>query len=519
MQGLRSLSRSRQTVSQAAFWLTAFTVLNKLLSLAQQVMLGRVYGASADTDAFAIAQIVPLMIGGLIGGSLTLCLIPIFADRDRQPPGALSGLALILGAGLALLSATFCASAKPTMGFLGHGLDATTMALTVRLFAPLTSLILFVGLAGILTTSFHTQDRFVVPAAAVNVLYVGGIAGIMLRPVLGIDGLAWGLVAGGLAQAVILALFMGRDWLHRPAIDVRLAGAVARSFVPVFVGSAISTLYLVIDRSFATSFPTGYVAGFTFAGNLMTIPSQLVVLNLNSALFPSLVRSRTRSDEFSRLFVSALSWGSFLVLPAVLVLWAWSQPLVKLLFGSNHFGVEAVGLTSRILVAYTASAVGLALKDTASNALIALGSEQIPMLVGVASLAFSVLLKVIWLPRSGYTAIATSTGLASLLNAVVLLALLARRVPVPWQELWHRSLQKLLPCGLGMLAVVWPLRARAAAGGPASWVLPIAGGVAYAGLCLLLHVPEATFLWARVRMLGQRIGGCMGKRRDGSAGR
>jgi len=65
--------------------LTAFLILQKLLALAQQVMIGRVSGLSAEADAFYIAQTVPLLAGGLIMVAVTSTLIPVLrSGEDRR---------------------------------------------------------------------------------------------------------------------------------------------------------------------------------------------------------------------------------------------------------------------------------------------------------------------------------------------------------------------------------------------------------------------------------------------------
>jgi putative peptidoglycan lipid II flippase len=498
---LRSIVSSRQSVAEAAVYLTAFTLLSKALSAVQQILIGRTFGATAETDAFSIAQIVPLLMGGMIAMALTTSLIPVLANRQAFRPGALSGVLLTL-TGMLLAMSLVCWTFQSTIvRVLGHGLDQQTASIASRLVKLMSSLILVMGLGGVLTAFFYANSRFLLPAITSSLLYVGGIAGILLKPLLGIDGLAWGLLVGSALQLLVLGLSVDKSWFQSPVFEPGVVWGLLRSFVPVFLGLAISTFYLIIDRSFATPFPSGYVASYNFAGNLMTLPLQMIVGNIANALLPSLVALKTRRAEFADMWGKALAWVSFALAPAIVIMLTWSRPLVRLLFHSEVFGLEAVSFTGGILAAYSLAILGLAMKDISTVALIALGKERVPMLIGMGGLLLSVLLKVVLMPRWGHMAIAYTTDLASILNGLILLALLSWLLPLNWRRIVHPSGWKVLVAGLAMV-VCWLLFRRVASvdEGLTGWLyVPVVGAV-YLLACAALRVPEWRALLARARL-------------------
>jgi putative peptidoglycan lipid II flippase len=511
---ITSVISSRQSVSQAAVYLAAFTLLNKLLSVIQQILIGRVFGATADTDAFFIAQIIPLLLGGMVAVALTTSLIPILAQRQALSRGVLSGLVLALLGMLLLLSLSSAISDDAIVHVFGPGFNESTATVARRLLRPMSSLILLMGTSGIFTAFFYAKSRFLVPAAAACLLYIGGIGGIfLLKPWFGIDSLAWGLIVGGALQLLVLSLFVERSWLQTPVFEVGVFLQMLKTFLPIFLGLAISTLYLVIDRSFATSFPAGYVASFNFAGNLMTLPSQMVVVNITNALLPSLVLLKTRKGEFSELLGNALTWIGFLLVPATVVMLTWGQPLVRLLFHSESFGLDTVSFTSDILVAYSFAILGLALKDISTTALIALGRERLPMLIGFGSLLLSVLLKLILIPRLGHLAIAYSTDVASALNGLVLLLVLSQLLPLNWRHLLHLSGWKVLVAG-SIMVVFWLLFRSLAPvnGGLTGWLYVLTAIGIYVLTCAALRLPELGALWGKIAYV--RLGSSRGQETD-----
>ena len=503
---LKTLSSARQSVSQAALYLSFFALLQKFLSVLQQILIGRLFGISADADAFFVAQAVPFMLGGMIAISLTTSLVPVVSRRPELRPGVLAGLALSLVGMLLSFSLLSLVLDSAVIGVLGYGLTEGTAATAERLFALMSSLFILMGSSGMLTAIFHAGSRFLVPAVAACLPYLGGIGGLfLLKPILGIGGLAWGLIIGAAGELLLLSLFVEREWLQRPVFQAQAWRDLLRTFVPVLVCTAVSTLYLVIDRSFATAFPTGYVSSFNFAGNLMTIPLQMVVTNIAVALFPSLVSLRARKIDFATLFGNALVWAVFLVVPGLVIVRTWSQPLVRLLFHSESFDMSAVNLTSTVLMAYSYALVGLTLKDMSSIALIALGRERWPMLIGVGSLALSILLKLALVPRFGYLAIAYSTDVACACNGLILLWFLSRLLGLDWRRLGYIA-GKMLVAGAVMVAY-WLLFRHIAAvdRGPSSWVYLVTSGGVYLLACVALRLPQPGLLWQRVASIGHRV--------------
>ncbi|MGH9645560.1 MAG: murein biosynthesis integral membrane protein MurJ [Bryobacteraceae bacterium] len=421
-----------RNISRAAFLLTAFMLLQKLLALGQQVLIGRVIGLSAEADAFYIAQTVPLLVGAWIMASLTNTLIPMLRTGDSRRT---AGLLLSILALLALSTLALFVCGGWVVGVLGHGLAPATARMSVRLLREMTILIFLMGATGILNALYYRYSRFLVPSIASCLLYVGAIGGVFLKPWLGVDGFAWGVVAGAIGQVVMLCWFVGPQDLRQPQFDGKQLAGFGKSFSNILVTLAVSAFCVIVDRAFASSGRAGTVTGVTLASNLMTIPSAMVVTSLNSALLPAFVQAREDKGAFAALFRHALVYMIFFIGPGSLILFFGSEPLVRLLFHSGKFDAHAVHVTAGLLTAYSVGIFGMALKDVFSNALIALGREWIAMLAGVLSLGASIALKLIYLNPEYPTWIATSTSIAMWIGAVLLLA----SVPVEWMRFWREQ--------------------------------------------------------------------------------
>jgi len=427
-------------LTRNAVVLTAFLILQKLLALAQQVMIGRVSGLSAEADAFYIAQTVPLLAGGLIMGAVTSTLIPILrSGEDRRA----SGLFVNILALLALSSVVLWAFAPGVVRLVGHGLSRFSADTSVRLLREMAVLLLFQGASGILTALYYRRFRFVIPSIGGCLLYVGGITGVALRPWAGVDSFAWGMVAGGAAQVALLCLFAGRGEWHRPIFGWQPLAGFSASFLSILIASGVG-VNLMVDRPFASFGHAGTVTAVTIATSLITVPSTMVVFSLNSVLLPALVSLGEDRKAFAAMFRHAFSYVALFLGPANLILFFAGAPIIRLLFHSARFDADSVQMTSILVSAYSLGIFGAALRDMLGNVLISRGREWIAMAAGIAGLAVSILLKLLYLNPENPAWIALSTSIATWISAAIVLAGTAVVIPVDWLRLWREGGRRLM---------------------------------------------------------------------------
>ncbi len=426
-------------VTRNAIVLTAFLVLQKLLALMQQVMIGRVSGLSAEADAFYIAQTVPLLAGGLIMVALTNTLIPILRSGDDRRA---AGLYVNILALLAVSSLVLWAFAPGVVGLIGYGLPRPSADIAVRLLREMAVLLLFQGASGILTALYYRRFRFVIPSIGGCLLYVGAITGVALRPWTGVDSFAWGMVAGGAAQVLLLSSFAGRQEWQRPIFSWQPLAGFSTSFLNILIASAAG-VNLMVDRPFASFGHAGTVTAVTIATGLITVPSTMVVFSLNSALLPALVSLREDRKAFAAMFRHAFSYMALFLGPANLILFFTGAPIIRLLFHSARFDNDSVQMTSTLVAAYSLGIFGAAFRDMLGNVLISRGGEWIAMTAGIVGLAVSILLKLFYLAPESPAWIGFSTSIATWTSAAIVLAGTAVLIPVDWLRFWRESGRRL----------------------------------------------------------------------------
>jgi len=99
------------------------------LSLAKAVIVARYFGTTSRMDAFAIAVLIPNLLGALVAGSCASALIPALALAERHGPAERAHIfrayLLLSGAVCVVLCVLLALLADPAIAVLASRFDAT----------------------------------------------------------------------------------------------------------------------------------------------------------------------------------------------------------------------------------------------------------------------------------------------------------------------------------------------------------------------------------------------------------
>jgi putative peptidoglycan lipid II flippase len=290
-------------------------------------------------------------------------------------------------------------------------------------------------------------------------MYFCGLTGLWLTT----DGLATNLAvslsvgAALQAAALFLLLFRGGS-LGRPQWRHTGIRELASHALPVLGCNAISTLFLVTDRSFAATLGPGQVAALSYVYSLITMPTQIIVNAVIGVCMPGWVSAGRNPRAFSESVTRALSLLSFALLPIAVGMTMAAEPLTRLVLGSTRFTPAQIDSTGQLLALYCPAILGFAAKDALTAAAVAQGRSFAALCVGAGSLLVAIAAKLLLAPHYGVTAIAHGTSLALALSIAGLLGVLSVSDSVSGEALaiprrfWHHSKGALLSAALALAA-------------------------------------------------------------------
>ena len=275
-----------------------------------------------------------------------------------------------------------------------------------------------------------------VPALAPVFYSLGIILGIVLfTPALGIFGAAWGVVLGTILHFLIqLPLAKKLGVVYQPVFDYHNSTVkkIGRLMLPRTIGLAVAQIDYTVDIILASLISTSSLIYFNFAQHLQMLPVGLFGATIAQAALPSLAETAEKQGllAFKKTFLSCFHQILFLVLPCSVLLIILRIPIVRLVFGAARFDWEATVTTGLVLAFFSISLFAQSLVHLLARSFYALQNTKIPVVIGGLSVLSNVLLSVIFILIFHWSvwALALSTSIANILNALLLLFYLDKKV-------------------------------------------------------------------------------------------
>src|SRR5690606_20646049 len=199
----------------------SMTMVSRVLGLARDVVLARMFGPGDGTDAFFLAFKIPNFLRRLFAeGAFNQAFVPVLSEYRSQRSHAdvkrlVDSVAGRLGTVLVLLSAIVIVAAPLLSIPIAWGFrdEPGKFDMFVDMLQITFPYLLFISLAAFAGAILNSYDRFAMPAltpALLNVALIGFavyVSPLMVRPEM---ALAWGVLVAGLAQFVFQLPFLAR---------------------------------------------------------------------------------------------------------------------------------------------------------------------------------------------------------------------------------------------------------------------------------------------------------------------
>lgn len=475
---------------------SSMTFLSRILGFVRDMLIARVFGAGAMTDAFFVAFKIPNLLRRLFAeGAFSQAFVPILAEyKNRQGIDATRQLVNQVASALTLILiavAILGVIAAPWITYMsapGFSSTPDKFDLTVDLLRITFPYIVFISLVALAAGILNTWSRFSVPAFApvlLNVAMIGATAWAAPYFDPPILALAWGVALGGVLQLAWMLPHLARiGMLPRPTRRFDDPGLVRilKLMAPATLGVSVAQISLLINTVFASFLASGSVSWLYYADRLMEFPAGMLGVALGTILLPSLAKHHADNSpaEYSRLLDWGLRLTLMLALPAAAALAVLAVPLITTLFHYGAFTAHDVAMTRQALMAYSLGLVGLILVKVLAPGFYARQNIRTPVKVAVFTLLATQIMNLAFIVPLGHAGLALAIGLGACLNAALLLHLLKKQAIYRPQPGWARfSLKIALAVGLMAAGLHF-------AAGEAAWWIDASFGARSVRLMLLV---------------------------------
>ncbi len=451
----------------------SMTMVSRVLGLARDVVLARMFGPGDGTDAFFLAFKIPNFLRRLFAeGAFNQAFVPVLSEYRRQRTHAevktlVDSVAGSLGAVLLGLTVLVVLAAPLIAIPLAWGFrdNADKFDLFVDMFRITFPYLLLISLTAFASAILNSYDKFAIPAltpALLNIAMIG--AAVLLSPYMGRPevALAVGVLIAGVAQLVFQMPALARlRLLPIPALNPQHEGVrrVMTLMIPALFGVSVSQINLLLDTFIASLLVSGSVSWLYFSDRLVELPLGIFGIAIATVVLPSL--SRKHADKSLTEFAAMLDWAFRMVLliaiPASLALILLAQPLIITLFQGQNFSVDDVIKVTSSLQAYTLGLVAFMSIKVFAPGYYSRQDTRTPVRIGILAMVANMVMNIllVFVLDFAHTGLALATSLAAILNATLLLLGLIRQKVFQFQAGWSVFLLRMLLANVLMSVFLW----------------------------------------------------------------
>ena len=516
------------SVSTAAMIVMTSMVISRLTGFFRETILSWKVGLSWVQDAYVAAFTVPdMMYFLLVGGTISAALVPFLSgklERDEEQEGwraasSFINVVFIIMVLLCGLGMIFAPQIIPAVapGFAQK--SPQTQELSIRLTRILFPSVSFIMLAGICNGVLNSYKKFAAAAYGPSIYNIGCAISILLFADTEAESMvrvAYGVAASAAIYFLLQLSFVIKKFkYYKPVIDLADKGyqKLFGQAVPSLLSSSITQVNVIISTAFVSlAALEGGLAAFRNANTLWQLPHGIFAMGIGTAMLPTLAGKYASGErhEYKNLLMRSLTTVLFVALPSAVGFIVLREPLVRAVFKwGGKFNEADVTLVASIIVMFAMSIITQSIVSIMNRAFYAIQDTKTPMMIGIVSVFLNLGLGLVFyrFVDLGAAGMAQVYSIISMVNAVLLLLLLNRKVNGIYMDRLWRFTVRAVPSALVMGIVLTvlesiPLRLDT----KALQLLYLTGEIilgvaAYSGMMLLMKAEDAKYL---IKMLKVR---------------
>lgn len=401
---MKMIGREIRGLHEAAYLLAVFALISLILALVRDKLLAYSFGAGNILDmyyaAFRVPDLIFVSIGSVVSASI---LLPYFIDKfgtgEDEGRHFFDSMFTVFFGAMVVTAAVAYILAPHLVPFVlpgfRSGAEQHILVDTMRimLMSPF-----FLGLSNLFSSLTQMKHRFLVYAASPVVYNLAIIVGVVfLYPVLGVQGLAFGVGIGAFLHMLIQVPFMASERLlprFTALIEWKAIKKIVLTSFPRTLTLSANQIASFVLVSLASLMTVGSISVFNFAFNLQSVPLTLIGASYSSAVFPTLSRLYYEKNipEYLEKMITAARHIIFWSMPITILFMVLRAQIVRTVLGAGNFSWADTRLTAAMLALFTISTIGQSLIVLFVRGFYAEGKTTKPLLINVISASSIVIL-------------------------------------------------------------------------------------------------------------------------------
>lgn len=525
---------TQKTVTKAAGIMMVAILLSRILGLVRDMVISGYFGQGRNTDLYYAAFKLPDLLFYLIaGGALSAAFVPVFVeylskDDKEQAWELFSVIATVMAVfviGFIIIGELFARQLVPLVATPGIEDSAALdhLAYLTRIILP-SQFFFFMG--GLMMGCLWAHNHFVAPGLGpsiynIGIIVGGAIAGSQIGAQ-GVEGLAWGALAGAFAGNFLLQMLTLRRYgvKFRISFNIHHPGAVKvwMLMLPAVFSLSLTYVDVYINGLFASYLFEGAISSLDRANRLMQVPIGIVGQSVAIGFYATLAAqyAMDKMCDFRETVNYGLRSIAFIAIPATVVMIVLRVPIIQMLFQHGHFSTEDTQQVAAPLVFYSIGILAWSVHPLLARAFYSMRQTWVPVLTGTGMTAVFVPLNYVLMKAmehtqfGGHSGLAMATTVAAVGDMILLLYFIRLKAGGIGAKRIVTSMTKIAVASAVMGAAMWAvlsgvnaidmtgLTFKVSAG--LRLIIPLGvGGALFVLMSKVLRIEESATVWAMVR--------------------
>ncbi|MEI6039860.1 MAG: murein biosynthesis integral membrane protein MurJ [Candidatus Berkelbacteria bacterium] len=435
----------KNSLTAASVILMITLTLSNVLGLIRDHFLTQKIPTELLSAYYAAFRIPDLIFNILILGAITSAFIPIFTNlvaKEKEDEAWLvaSSVVNIAFVFLVCFSIVLVLIMPIITPLVVPGFDSSRQEIVTNLARIMLLSPIFFGLSYIFGGILNSFKRFMVYSLAPLVYNITIILGtLFFADHFSVYGVAVSVVVGAFLHFLIqlpVAIKLGFRFNAKIAWDHWGVKRIGLLMIPRSIALGANQIMLLIFTGIASSLGGYSIAVYNLADNIQTMPMVVFGTSFATAIFPTLSEavSRDRYDEFIAQIIKYTRIILFFMIPIIVMIVLLRIQIIRLIFGSGHFGWDQTMATANTTAYLALSLAFTGLQPLFSRAFYALHNTKVPMIGTMVGVVASIILGKILSLKLGVEGLALGYTIGSMIGTIFLYIMLKKHSAWPEEK-------------------------------------------------------------------------------------
>lgn len=454
-----------KNLRSAALWTILLSIILKLSGFIREAVISKEFGASYETDAFALSFGFVTLTIALISSGFNNVFLPMYVgalknkqSNSEKNASALLNYSILLFTAISVLGYFFT---EQIVSLIFPKIIAQTKVITIEITQLFFMMLFLIAISAILD-SYLQSRRIFVPSqvSKLSATLFAALFAFFFSEMYGIFSVVYGFGVGTLFGVIIQFIYLAKSdfsWSPTLKMDPYFRKEFFILLLPALMHSAVGQINLFIDRSFASNTTEAAVTYLNNASLIASIPNAILATTLVAIIFTLMSERKDNKEAFAQTVVQGVFLLAILLFPIAGGLAALGETFIAFVYERGKFTSLDTSNTYIVLLLYLPFVVFQGFQVIFAKSIFALSKTTTMLKISLTTIVINFILNYLFVGPFGYRALAATTSLVTMYLSIVTGYVVFKEIGLKQALATLIPLLRLIPATLIMVGGLIPL--------------------------------------------------------------